>query len=88
MQPWMFVFATLTLMAYQLYSVRVHVLWRAIVPAVFPFLVFPPHRHETFRAALEAASTPWPSIVMALVILAYLRSSFRAPIAYREGSVS
>ena len=84
LHPWMFVFAVLAMALYQLYCMRVGVLWRAAVPAVFPFLVFPPHSHETFRGALEAVTTPWPSLLVVVLILSVLKSSLRAPVECRQ----
>ncbi len=81
---WMFVFTGLALIAYQMYSMRVNVFWRALVPAIFPLLIFPPHSHETFRRPLEMVTTPWPSLVMIILILLWMPSVLAARVRLQD----
>ncbi|MEN8007338.1 MAG: hypothetical protein ABFS42_10010 [Candidatus Krumholzibacteriota bacterium] len=67
--PWMFVFSAFGLLLYQLYGMLVNVFWRAAVPGIFPFLIFPPHSHETFKEVFETMTTPWPSVILLVLVL-------------------
>lgn len=84
LQPWMFVFAALGLLLYQMLCMRVNVFWRAIVPGMYPLLFLPPHEHELFRGFLEAMTTPWPSVLLLALIAAGTPFVLRAPVRSQD----
>jgi hypothetical protein len=77
---WPLVVTTLGLLAYLLHGMRVRPLWRAVVPAVYPLIVFPLHSENWIRGPLAAASSPWLALTMAVPILLAVPWILRRPI--------